>query len=470
MSKNYVSKFITNLIIYPYFLIILLRSKAFMTVRTNSKKILVGASYLLSEKLLKLLVGLIVHALMARYLSPVRFGKMGYIINLATALLPLTLLGLDDIGVKRMVGNKNLIPQITSEILTIRFFSFIGVTVLSGLFLFFFVPNESLEFVIMAWVFCIFYNLIGSFYTFELPHLSDVENRPIFSSRLSGYVAGTLMKLAGIFQDLGFKFILATYLVEEIIGKYVLLKSLPKEIKLSFSRVRQDRMLEYIRPSFWIVIGSFFAIVENKIGFLVLEKFAGPKALGFYTAAFMLVDLWTFVPLAIISAVLPSILEIHLKNSQSYEDKVCDLHGLFFLIQIGFVGGVWIIAPYLINVLYGADYSGAEHYLRWQSFTVFVTFTQLLRLRIFLIQDKLKIWTFMVATQLVITVSLIYVLGIGGKLEYIVLSSFLSFILVTIIYSIFDSSVLRIFQMFLLGPFYMYRGVQDLAKVFSRSK
>ncbi|MCM2351377.1 MAG: oligosaccharide flippase family protein [Bacteriovoracaceae bacterium] len=434
----------------------------FLKGTPETNKIIVGASYLLFEKISKLVIGLVIHSLMARYLSPENFGKMGYIINLATAFLPVTLFGLEDVAVQKMVASsQESSSEVVTDILFLRVTAFLFVGVLSAFFLLTFRPEGSFEFILMAWIFCVVYNFIGTFYSLELPFLSKVSNRPIFYSRFIGYMAGTALKILGIIQNFGFKFILATYIVEELIGKITLAAYYFSNFNLKKVHSDWSKYKSYVKPSFWIVTGTFLMILENKIGFFLIEKLSDSKSLGFFTASFMLVDLWTFLPVALMSAILPSLVKLQKSDKNEYKRRLEDVHGLFFLVQFFFIIGVWIVAPYLIQVLYGAPYEGTEYFLRWQSLTVVLTFIQILRMRWFLVEEKIRLWALMNGSQLLITFFLAYYLKLGKDISGIVISSFFSFIVINVIFSLKSNLIKEAFKDQLMSFKYAHRLIRN---------
>lgn len=422
----------------------------------SSNRTAIGVTYLLSEKISKLIIGLIVHSFLARYLSPVMFGEMGYIINFATAFLPVTLLGLEDVGVRRIVDVSDEVGNIVYEIFIMRIFSLFLVIISSGLFLTAMSPQGSKDFFWIAWGFCSIYNFIGIFFTFEIPFLSQVSNRPLFISRLFGYASGTTLKLIGIFQGWGFLLLLSTYLIEEIVGKLVLIRYYLLNFRLIKHNLKFKNLYGYVKPSFWIVTGSFMMILENKLGFFVIEKFNDDRSLGFFTASFMLVDLWVFVPIALLNATLPLLVKLQKLDVEKYRNVLKDIHGLFFGIQVLFVIGVWVIAPSLIKVLYGDSYAGAEYFLRWQSLSVFFTFVQILRMRWFLIEEKIKIWTWMNGLQLIFSFVLMYYFRFGKDISGVVLSSMLSFLMVNLMFGFKFEFIRKAFACQLLSPIYAF--------------
>lgn len=409
-----------------------------------------GASWLLSEKILKLVIGLFVHALVARYLSPELFGKMGFIINVATVFLPVTLLGLEDIGVKKLVEKDSNCPQIISHILAIRFLAFIFVFILSSSFVFFFNPQMEFSQKIEAVVFCLIYNLVGIFYTFEIIFLSRLDNNPIFISRFTGYLIGTGLKILTVLKDLGFKALLATYIFEEVIAKIILMIRFFKTNKLLLCFPTKKELKEYIAPGIAIVAGTFFMLLDSKMGFYALERFATSRELGFFTAAHMLIELWVFVPLAIMSALLPSLISSYRKDPKEFYTKFDSIHAFFFLLQISFVASVWFLAPFIISYLYGPQYEGAEQILRWQAFTVFVSFSQLVRLRWFIVEGQVMTWTLMALAQLMINIYFSIVLKKGDNVFSLVLISFLSFHFINLVMSFKSQQVRRIYLSSLL--------------------
>ena len=108
-----------------------------------------GLGYILSERLLKILIGFFVHAYMARYLGPEHFGKLTYIIKTVTVFFVFGTFGVDEIVVKLMLGGEYREEDIMKTVVKLRLkMSFLGLLALA-LFLLIFQP-ESLLFSILT--------------------------------------------------------------------------------------------------------------------------------------------------------------------------------------------------------------------------------------------------------------------------------------------------------------------------------
>jgi O-antigen/teichoic acid export membrane protein len=426
-----------------------------MLEKPEARKIFHGASYLISEKVFRIIIGIFIHAVIARYLTPQYFGKLGFIVNFGMAFLPLTLFGLDEIGVKKILEKNASVADIVPEIIFIRFIAFIFVALSSTLFLILLKPNDDWSFIYLTLGFSVSYNLINCLNTFELPYLGAVNNRSIFIGRFSGYLSGTLLKIIGVIFNFNLIYFILTYFIDELIWKLIIIKTYFRDFEFNFKLPTLNRIKPYLGTSSWIVIGYFFVIIEIKLGFVTFEEFTSDKALSFFTAASSLIDVWTFLPLAILSAFLPSLLDKKLNHPLGFKQQIKDLHSLFFVIELGFIIGVWFVAPYLVKILYGEAYDGADLFIRWQSLTVIITFTQLIRMRWALIEEKIKVWTLMSGTQLLLTFFLVYILGYGKTIEGLVSSSLLSFTLISATYAIADSFAKEAFLSFLKAPFHI---------------
>lgn len=92
---------------------------------------------------------------------------------------------------------------------------------------------------------------------------------------------------------------------------------------------------------------------------LMLPAGEGERAVGIYSVAVRLSESWYFVPLAIISSVFPAILQSKRQDEILYRKRVQRLFNLVTLVGYGFAVPVTLLAPTIVNALFGPEFAEA---------------------------------------------------------------------------------------------------------------
>ncbi len=86
--------------------------------------------------------------------------------------------------------------------------------------------------------------------------------------------------------------------------------------------------------------------------------------LGYYNAAYTIATMWLFVPLAIVDSAFPVLLQTKKNNPEAFRPRYQLM--LMAVLGIGVCAGIGlsILAPWIINLLYGPDYAPGADVLR----------------------------------------------------------------------------------------------------------
>lgn len=85
------------------------------------QKIILNAGWLLFDKFIRLMFGLLVGVWIARYLGPGTYGQLAYIVTLVSLFQVVVSLGMDTILVREITCNKNEAAQILGSAIFMRF-------------------------------------------------------------------------------------------------------------------------------------------------------------------------------------------------------------------------------------------------------------------------------------------------------------------------------------------------------------
>jgi PST family polysaccharide transporter len=331
----------------------LMRLKA----RPEFQRVLKGSAWLMVDRVAGMAVGLMVGLWVARYLAPEAFGRLQYALALVGIFSSLSGLGMDSLLVREMVAAPT--QQDKGRVLG----SALGLQALSGLLALalalavvcLLAPSGSeLRWVlIMACTGLPF--MAGD--TFDLYFQVIRKTDLTVKARLP-----TLLALAGLRVLLIQKhaslpaFALVAGLepvFAAIAYTAVFFRVRPPETVLSFSLGRACALIREGWPS---IFSTAAVLTYMKIDQVMLHSMAGDRATGLYSAVAKISELWYFVPVAVIQAAFPSMLEAKGRSLQDYHRRCQGLLDNLTMMAMSLALFISLTAVWVLKVLYGAAY------------------------------------------------------------------------------------------------------------------
>jgi len=110
----------------------------------------------------------------------------------------------------------------------------------------------------------------------------------------------------------------------------------------------------------WPLLLSGIAImIYMRIDQIMLGQMLGNDAVGIYSVAIRMSEVWYFIPVAIVASVFPSIVNAKEKSKTLYKDRLQKLYDLMVLMGLSVAIPMTFISDYLIFLLFGEEYSAA---------------------------------------------------------------------------------------------------------------
>jgi len=111
-----------------------------------------------------------------------------------------------------------------------------------------------------------------------------------------------------------------------------------------------------------------------KIDQVMLKRMLGADAVGVYSAATRLSEVWYFIPTTIVSSVFPSIVESRHANPETYYRRLCGLFSLMSLLALAIAVPMTVLSRPLVLLLFGTRFEAAGTILAvhiWAALFVF---------------------------------------------------------------------------------------------------
>ncbi|TLD42264.1 MAG: Membrane protein [Candidatus Jettenia ecosi] len=330
--------------------------------RANLQNILANTGWLFIDKILRMGVGLFVGVWIARYLGPEQFGLYSYVIAFVSLFGAFATLGLDGIVVRDIVRY----PSCKNEILGTAFIlKLIGgiVTFLLIIGTIFFLHHHD---DLIHWLAGIiaFGMIFQAFDTIDFWFQSQVQSKYTVYAKNAAFLLIALLKVVLIFIRAPLIAFAFAGLAEIILGAigltiaYKLHGYTPKTWWGNFSWAKK-----LLSDSWPLVLSGATIAIYMRIDQIMLGNMVGNEAVGTYSAAVRISELWYFIPTAIASSIYPTLIRAYHESEENFYHKLKIVMGYFFwgalLLSV-------IIASFsqgIIHVLFGDGYAEAAKIL-----------------------------------------------------------------------------------------------------------
>lgn len=338
------------------------------------KKIVGNINWLTFENILRNVIGLVIVALLARYLGPTASGEMNYAYAFVTLFSAVATLGLDNIFIRDILNKpkeeakylgSGLILKFIGSILTI-IISLGGISLLEP-------GNRDLA---------IYVIIISSLYIFKSFDVIDfwfqsrIKSQFSVYARSAGFIVVTILKILFIVTKAPLLYFILTYVIETLVDAVMMILFYVKEGDIPFSKWKVDKnvICDLLTASWPLMLGSIASLIYMKVDQVMIGKMLNDTDVGIYYAAVKLSETWYFIPTVIATSVYPAILNAKRKSEEVYKQRLQILFDFSTWMGMTISVLICIFSPWIIKIMYGSDYAASAAILSvhiWSGVFVF---------------------------------------------------------------------------------------------------
>lgn len=337
-------------------------------------KIVDNIGWLFFDKILRMGLGLLVGVWVARYLGPEQFGLFSFASAFVGMFGTVAGLGLQSIVVRDIVRDPTCkdVTLGTAAVLQLLGGSLAYGCVLGSIF--WLRPDDTLAKLLVA--------ILGSIMLFRF---SDVALYWFESQVLSKYIVWVQNGCFLIFAVIKVGLILshapmlafawATAAEALIVAVLIFLMLGLRGIKLQKLRCSLIRAKSLLTDSWPLLLSGMAIIVYMKIDQIMLGQMLGDDAVGIYSAAVRISEVWYFIPVMITASVFPSILEAKKCDEAQYLKRLQRLYDLMVWLSVAIALPMTFISTPLVVAVFGPAYAESGGVLAihiWASVFVFL--------------------------------------------------------------------------------------------------
>ena len=335
--------------------------------RNNLVAILQNSGWLLLDKMLRLALGLLVGAWVARYLGPTQYGELAYVLAYIAFFQTVTTLGLDGIVVRDIAQNKDQANAVLGTAFALR----LGVGFICWL-----AAIGS-----MAWQnglhdrSVVLTALAGGSLVFQAADTVDLwfqsqsQSRRTVFAKLTAYLVSSGVKVALILNSaplVAFAAVMALDGLTAAIGLAVAYKQFPCNKRWSRAASTARQLLTESWP---FILGGISIVVYMRIDQIMIKEMLGAQQLGIYAAVLPLATLWQFIPMMLNASLAPFVARKKAESEAAYWltlQKIFKAYALLgWLVCIPTVA----LANLAVGILFGPQYHQGSMVLSIYVFT-----------------------------------------------------------------------------------------------------
>lgn len=315
-----------------------------------------NAMWLIGGRVAQMVLSLFVGILTARYLGPANYGLINYGAAYVVFFTALCNLGLNSVIIKDFVDNPDEQGEAIGSALAMRFVSSIlSLVMIWGIVS---IVDKGEPLTIAVVVLCSLGAIFHIFETFNFWFQYLYKSKITSIVTLIAYTVTSVYKIVLLILGMNVKWFAFATSVDYIVVAVLLLIVYKKYggAKLRFSFKKSKALL---CVSYHYILSSLMVAVYGQTDKLMLKQFLGEIEVGYYATAMAICTMWTFVLKAIIDSIYPTILSLHSKDKEAFDQKNKQLYAIVFYVSC-FVSLLFVLfGDWGVVLLYGDAYAPA---------------------------------------------------------------------------------------------------------------
>ena len=322
------------------------------------RKILTNIGWLSGDRVLRMGMGLIVGAWVARYLGPQQFGLLNYATAFVALFAVLASLGLDQIVVRDIVRKPTYRDKILGTTLILKLIGSLVTVALTTSMIGWLRPGDQLTLWLVGIIAAV--TLFDAFNTIDFWFQSQVKSKYTVIAKNTAFILATLARIILIQTQaplISFAWVLVA---ESAIGGVGL--AIAYQVKgesLLGWRVSWQQIKTLLHESWPLIISNLAIMLYMRIDQIMLGQLVGDQSVGIYSAGVRIAEIWYFFAIAIVNSVTPSIVKSKQQSETIYYNKLQKLFNLMVIISLAIALPMTFLSKLIIVVIFGSQYAAA---------------------------------------------------------------------------------------------------------------
>jgi polysaccharide transporter, PST family len=342
--------------------------------RRGIRDSLSNIGWLSGDRFLRMFGAVVAGMVVARYLGPTQFGLLNYGLAIYGLFNVISTLGLDQVVIRDLTLDESGEPEILGSGFILKAAASVVTTIAAIIAAKLLEPRDTvlIEIVALMSIASISQALDVINFFFQ----AKVKSRHSVVPLNIVFVLATTARIVAVFLRLDllvFAWIAALEVLFGEIGQAI-----------SYARFRVSmprwswhlgRAKALLSDSWPLLVSSLMVSIYMRADQVLLGTLSSKAAVGQYTAAIRLSEIWYSIPVIICATVMPKLLKTREVDPARYYSRLQRLYESMVLVSVVVALITQFVAPFVVRILYGAQFGPATGILRvhiWAGMFVFV--------------------------------------------------------------------------------------------------
>lgn len=379
-------------------------------------KLLNNVSWLLFDKIIRIIGSLFIGVWIARYLGPEDYGVLNYAMAYVALFALLVNLGLDQIVIREIVKHGRMVSYYLGTAFFLKLIGALTAMLLIIVSAHFSESSSQVNLVIII-IGCML--LFQSLDVIDFFYQAKVLSKYVVMARTSAFVLSSLINIYFIVYEYSVIYFAIANVANALFSACFLVAVFKWTgnhiLEWRFSIKIAKQLLLYCWP---LALSMFLISIHTKVDQVMIGSMLNHEQVGIYSVAVKLSEFWIFVPGIMVSTLMPYFIQLRESDNEMYNHRLMQLYSIMFWMGV-FVGVITIVfGRDIIGLLFGAAYADAYAALALNIWSgVFIS--QGIARGIWMISENLqkyRLYNNLIAVTLniIINLALIPMLGITG--------------------------------------------------------
>ena len=324
---------------------------------STRRQVAANSGWLLLDRLVRAMIGLLVGAWVARHLGPAHFGTLAYVLAYVALFQPFANLSADAIVVRNVSQEPRTAAEVLGAALALRLaFGLVGwLLAVAGAAL---IGDEDSSLTTLTAV-------VGGTLLFQAADVVDLwfqsqtQSRRTVVAKLVVYAISAGVKIAMILADaplIAFAVVTAVEGLLSAIAMIVAYRSFRTAHSWAVTREAVGAILSECWP---FMLSGFAIVVYMRIDQIMIREILSVEDLGIYAAVLPLSQFWQVIPLTIATSIGPFIAKQRLTDEVAFRRSMTLAFRAFFYLGVLSAVTTYAASGWLVPQLFGVAYAGA---------------------------------------------------------------------------------------------------------------
>lgn len=335
--------------------------------REQVLSMIANSGWLIFDRVVRALLGLLVGAWVARYLGPSEYGVLAYVLAYIALFQAVAGLGADSIIVRDIAQRPETAATTLATALALRLAlgvaCWAGVIGAAGL-----TSNGAPRVMVLA-------ALAGGVLVFQAGDVVDLwfqsqsQSRRTVLAKLITYLLSSGAKVALILQQAplaAFALVISLEAAASALALWIAYRRLPTAHRWQPCVSSARALLHEAWP---LILSSLAIMVYMRVDQIMIQQLLGSRELGLYAAILPISQFWQVLPLSIAISLAPAIARMRANDPERYRTSLIHVFRAFFYAGLICAVLTASVSTVLVELLFGNAYHDSARVLAIHSFS-----------------------------------------------------------------------------------------------------